>query len=107
MDLFHRFLLDQLPKGRHFLLTGAKGVGKTTLSETFGNRFSNRIYLSLTTAADQAIFMRNSNKTEILRAISFLKNKEIRGKGTLLVLDEISSCPAAAEWLCWFLENPK
>lgn len=107
MDVFHRFLLDQLPKGRHFLLTGAKGVGKTTLSETFGNRFSNRIYLSLTTAADQAIFTRNSSKEEILRAISFLKNKEIRGKGTLLVLDEISSCPAAAEWLCWFLENPK
>ncbi len=97
--MMHKRLLTQRLSRRPFCLLGAKSTGKTTLLRDFAAGFSNWILLDLETAADRTIFNFNDTHEETLRAISFLKGKEIRGKGTLIILDEIHKCPEAARWV--------
>ncbi|MCK9203877.1 MAG: AAA family ATPase [Bacteroidales bacterium] len=97
--MFPRLLSDRLSRQRDFCLLGVTGVGKTTLVKQFGARFSNVIHLDLETATDRSIFQQHAGPDEILRAVSFIKGKEIRGKGTLLVLDEIARCRETILWL--------
>jgi hypothetical protein len=97
--MYQRLLLNNLSRTRPFCLLGAKGTGKTTLLKEFAGQFSNCIHLNLETAVDRAIFNFDASADETLKAISFLKGKEIRGNGTLIVLDEISKCPGAVRWL--------
>jgi predicted AAA+ superfamily ATPase len=74
-------------------------VGKSTLLNDFAGRFSNAIHLDLETFVDREIFNFDSSAKETLKAISFLKAKEIHGKGTLIILDEIGNCPKAMHWI--------
>ncbi len=71
----------------------------------FAGKFSNSIHLDLDTAVDRAIFNFNVSAEETLRAISFLKGKDIRGSGTLIVLDEICKCPEAVRWAATLMEE--
>ncbi|MDD4602627.1 MAG: AAA family ATPase [Bacteroidales bacterium] len=102
---FERILLHQLTKSHPFCLFGARGTGKTTLAKQFGSRFNNIINLDLQTAADRKIFTGSIPPDEIIKAISFIKGKEIHGKGTLLVLDDICSCPEATRWVTGIKDN--
>jgi len=96
--MYERLLTKNLSTGSQFCILGAKGVGKTTLIKDFAGKFSNCIYLDMETAADRAIFRPDDTVEETLRAISFIKGTEIRGKGTLIVLDEIGKCREAIRW---------
>ncbi len=97
--MFERIFLHKLSKTKPFLIFGAKGSGKTTLTKQFGSQFKNVIHLDLDTIADRNIFFRSSNPEEVLKAISFLKEKEILGKETLLILDEIGRSPETSRWV--------
>ncbi len=93
-----RFCSSFLPRHVPFCLVGAPGVGKTFLMRQFAARFSNAIHVDLSVPSDCAIFEKENDPGEILAALSFIKEKEIRGTGTLIVLDEIARCPAALRW---------
>jgi predicted AAA+ superfamily ATPase len=97
--MFPRPLIQKLSRNRPFCLFGARSVGKTTLLRDFAGKFSNLIYLDLETAVDRAIFNLDVSAEETLKAISFLKGKEIRGSGTLIVLDELYKCSEAIRWV--------
>jgi predicted AAA+ superfamily ATPase len=97
--MHQRQLLQNLSRSRPFCLFGAAGVGKTTLLRDFAGKFSNCIHLDLETATDRAFFQPDAMDDDPLTAISFLKGKEIRGNGTLIVLDEIGRCPEAIRWV--------
>ena len=97
--MFQRLLMKDLSRSMPFCLFGAIGAGKTTLIRDFAGKFSNWIHLDLETAVDRAIFNFDVPAEETLKAISFLKGKEIRGNGTLIVLDELYKCPEAIRWL--------
>ena len=94
-----RLLTEKLSRNRPFCLLGAAGTGKTTLIREFAGKFSNFIHLDLDTAVDRAIFDFESSAMETLKAVGFLKGRELRGKGTLIVLDEIGKCSGAARWV--------
>lgn len=96
--MYQRLLTNNFSRGRPFCLVGAKGVGKTTMIRDFASKFSNCIHLDLETAADRAIFNFDVSTEETLKAVSFLKGKDIRGNGTLIVLDEICKCAGAMKW---------
>ena len=96
--MYQRLLAEKLPRNGPFCLFGAKGTGKTTLIRNFAGKFSNYIHLDLETAIDRSIFNFEVSFEETLKAIGFLKDKEIRGTGTLIVLDEICRCPGAIRW---------
>ncbi len=96
--MYQRLLINKLSRNKPFCILGARAVGKTTLIRDFADKFSNYIRVDLETAADREIFTQEGSHEEILRAISFLKGKEIRGNGTLIVLDELGQCPEAIRW---------
>ena len=97
--MYQRLLCNTLSRSMPFCILGAKGVGKTTMIRDFAGKFSNSIHLDLETAVDRAIFNFDASAEETLKAISFLKGKEIRGNGTLIVLDEICRCAGAMRWV--------
>jgi uncharacterized protein len=97
--VYPRLISNNLSRSKPFCLLGAKGTGKTTMIKDFAAKFSNWIHLDLETVADRAIFNFNVSAEETLKAISFLKGKEIRGNGTLIVLDEIGRCEGAIRWV--------
>jgi len=99
-----RIITGKLTRERPFCLFGPAGSGKTTLIQDFSARFSNFIRLDLETQADRSLFPDPPDPPETLRAISFLKERELRGTGTLLLLDEIGRCPAALRWIAELTE---
>lgn len=103
--MIDRPLGHQLSRNRPFFLFGARGTGKTTLLNQFASRFSNVIHLDLQTRSDRQLFLQPGGETDVLRAISFLKDKELRGSGTLLILDEIGHSPEAMNWLIQVLRK--
>ena len=103
--MYQRLLSTHLSRSRPFCLFGARGVGKTTLIREFAGKFSNYIHLDLETTVDRAIFNFDASAGETLKAISFLKGKELRGSGTLIVLDEPAGCPEALRWISALTEQ--
>ena len=96
--MHQRLLTKSLTRSKPFCVLGATGVGKTMLLKDFSGQFSNSVHLDLNTVVDRAIFNFEVSAKETLKAISFLKGREIRGSGTLIVLDEIGRCPEAIRW---------
>ncbi len=96
--MYQRLVIDTLSRNKPFCILGARGVGKTTLIRDFADKFSNCIRIDLETAVDREIFKQDGAREDTLRAISFLKEKEVRGNGTLIVLDELGICPEAIRW---------
>ncbi len=103
--MYQRLLTKSLTRNRSFCILGAHGVGKTVLIKDFAGKFSNSIHLDLNTTVDRAIFNFDSSPEETLKAISFLKGKELRGSGTIVILDEICKCPSAIRWAAGFLNE--
>ena len=103
--MFPRHLSPTLTRTSPFCLFGARGVGKTTVIRDFAGKFSNSIHLDLETASDRSIFNFEAPAMETLKAISFLKGIELRGKGTLIILDELARCPGAVRWATAIMEE--
>ncbi len=99
MSLIPRLLTAHVTREKPFCLLGAAGTGKTSFLKEYASLFSNFIRLDLETAEDRAVAAPRTTLEEWLKAVSFLKSREIRGTGTLLILDEIGHCPETVRWI--------
>ncbi|UZO81631.1 AAA family ATPase [Aquimarina sp. ERC-38] len=110
--MINRTLLQRLSEWRAnkdrkpLVLRGARQVGKTTLVKIFSVQFEQFIHVNLEKKEDQDIFLEAENVSELIKTISFVKNKEsFLTKETLLFIDEIQEVPAAINQLRYFYEE--
>ncbi len=110
-----RFLMNDLvawkenPRRKPLILNGARQVGKTWLLKAFGNAyFENIAYVSLdSNEAARAVFEADFNIARIISSLSLLTNTRIEPAHTLIVLDEIQTCPKALTSLKYFCEDAR
>lgn len=95
------------PHRKPLILNGARQVGKTWLLREFGGTsFANIAYTSLDRdATARALFDPDFDTDRIVRGLSLLLDVEIRPQETLIVLDEIQTCPRAITALKYFCED--
>ena len=111
--MFRRSIIEQLkqwkdkPDRKPLILLGARQVGKTFVLKQFGKEnFEHCVYFSLDEENGVAdIFRKTKNPIQIVEQLSFLCDKPITAGKTLLILDEIQSCPEAISSLKYFCEN--
>lgn len=111
--MFKRSIIKQLeqwkdkPDRKPLMLLGARQVGKTFVLKQFGKEsFEHCAYFSLDEENGVAdIFRKTKNPVQIVEQLSFLCDKPITAGKTLLILDEIQSCPEAISSLKYFCEN--
>lgn len=111
--MFRRSIIEQLkqwkdkPDRKPLMLLGARQVGKTFVLKQFGKEsFEHCAYFSLDEENGVAdIFRKTKNPVQIVEQLSFLCDKPITAGKTLLILDEIQSCPEAISSLKYFCEN--
>ena len=88
------------------ILQGARQVGKTYIVNVFGEReYSNVIYCNFEREQGLKEFFNSLNPKEILRKLSVYKRKEIIPNYSLVVFDEIQTCPEALTSLKYFCEE--
>lgn len=89
------------------LINGARQVGKTHTSLTFGKRYyKNTGYVNLEGSSENmAIFERDLNPERIIKEISAKIGQTIFKEDTLLIFDEIQSCERALTSLKYFCEE--
>ena len=93
---------NQKPSCRPVLLTGAKGVGKTYVAYDFAKSFYEHIlYLNLERQpAARELFCGHSPQETTDRLLQYFDlTEEKAATGRLFILDEISFCPEAYEYL--------
>ena len=111
--MFKRGIIKQLeqwkdkPDRKPLMLLGARQVGKTFVLKQFGKEsFEHCAYFSVDEENGVAdIFRKTKNPIQIVEQLSFLCDKPIKVGKTLLILDEIQSCPEAISSLKYFCEN--
>lgn len=89
------------------ILNGARQVGKTYLLREFGRKeFKKLAFFSLDRSPNVVELFEKGGKTEdIVMALSAISQVDITPGDTLVVLDEIQSCPKALEALKFFCED--
>jgi len=93
---------DRMP----LILRGARQIGKTTIVNEFGQRYTQFLKLNLEIKADRDLFERDYEIDDLISAIHFHLKKPINSSVTvLLFIDEIQSCPSAANYLRYFYEK--
>lgn len=108
-----RFLMDKLiawkskPRRKPLILNGARQVGKTWLLKEFGRtHFKNIAYVNLdNNHRMQEQFELGYDIPRLLSAIQFETGQVISEGETLIILDEIQSCPKALTSLKYFCEE--
>ena len=113
LTMFKRSIIKQLeqwkdkPDRKPLMLLGARQVGKTFVLKQFGKEsFEHCAYFSVDEENGVAdIFSKTKNPIQIIEQLSFLCDKPIKVGKTLLILDEIQSCPEAISSLKYFCEN--
>lgn len=97
------------PRRKPLILNGARQVGKTWLLKAFGNaHFETIAYVSLdSNEAARAVFEADFNIARIISSLSLLTNTRIEPANTLIVLDEIQTCPKALTSLKYFCEDAR
>ena len=111
--MFRRYIIEKLriwkdkSDRKPLMLLGARQVGKTFALKQFGSEcFEHCAYFSLDEENGVAdIFRKTKNPIHIVEQLSFLTDKPITAGKTLLILDEIQSCPEAISALKYFCEN--
>lgn len=111
--MFERNVTEQLrrwkekPDRKPLMMLGARQVGKTFALKQFGEEaFEHCAYFSLDEDNGVAdIFKKTHNPARIVEQLSFLCSTPIEAGKTLLVLDEIQSCPEAINSLKYFCEQ--
>jgi len=104
----NQLLIDWSQKSsrKPLILRGARQIGKTTLINQFGKDYDQFLSLNLEVKADRDLFEQDYPINELISAIHFHLNKPILTEGkTLLFIDEIQNCPAAALILRYFYEK--
>lgn len=97
---------SQRPNRKPLVLRGARQVGKTTLIDEFGKRYTVYIKLNLEQSTNAALFDKSDNVTEIFQLICLLKKVTVdESKRTLLFIDEIQNAPKAVGLLRYFYEE--
>lgn len=81
------------------VITGAPRCGKTTVVKEFGKRFNQTLYFDLRVPGDRKPFEMKSSPGEVLDSLHFLRDKHPGIKKTLIILDDLSFCDQAANWL--------
>lgn len=112
-NMFERTVIQQLkqwkdkPDRKPMMMFGARQVGKTFVLKQFGKEeFEHCAYFSLDEENGVTdIFRRTNNPSRIVEQLSFLCETPIEAGRTLLVLDEIQSCPEAISSLKYFCEQ--
>lgn len=89
------------------LLNGARQVGKTYILKEFGRReYAQVAYVSLDRDPKAVeVFEKRSTTADMMLALSAISQVDITPNDTLVVLDEIQSCPKALEALKFFCED--
>lgn len=111
--MFERAIVEDLrrwknkPDRKPLMMLGARQVGKTFVLKQFGKEeFVHLAYFSLDEENGVSdIFRRTNNPTRIVEQLSFMCKVPIEAGKTLLVLDEIQSCPEAISSLKYFCEQ--
>ena len=111
--MFKRSVIEKLknwkdkPDRKPLLLLGARQVGKTFVLKQFGEEcFEHCAYFSLDEENGVSdIFLKTKNPRQIVEQLSFLTDTPMVEGKTLLILDEIQSCPEAISSLKYFCEN--
>ena len=99
-----------LPDRKPLLLTGVRQCGKTYVLKEFGNRyFEDTAYFSFEgNRRLSSVFEYDLDPERILRELgSIVREKEIIPGRTLLIFDEIQSCPNAVTSLKYFCESKR
>ena len=89
------------------VLNGARQVGKTYILREFGrNEYPKVAFFSLDRDRKAVeVFEKRGSTADILLALSAISQVNITAHDTLVVLDEIQSCPMALEALKFFCED--
>ncbi len=89
------------------ILDGARQVGKTYISISFGKRYyKNTVYFNLEDSLRfQEIFERDLDTARIIRELSAALGQSILPEDTLIIFDEIQACERALTSLKYFCEN--
>ncbi|MCL2287170.1 MAG: ATP-binding protein [Firmicutes bacterium] len=95
------------PRRKPLILSGARQVGKTYISLTFGKeQYKNTVYLNMEDSGQvTAIFERDLKPERIIRELSAHSGQSIFPGDTLIIFDEIQSCERALTSLKYFCEN--
>lgn len=88
------------------ILQGARQVGKTYIVNNFaGKEYQNYVYCNFEKEQGLGDFFFDLNPGTILRKLANYKRKEILPQNTLIIFDEIQSCPQAITSLKYFNEE--
>lgn len=88
------------------ILQGARQIGKTYIVNDFaGKEYHNYVYCNFEKEKGLEDLFSNLVPDDILRKLSNYKRKEIITNQTLIVFDEIQSCPQAITSLKYFCED--
>lgn len=105
---YHK-LLDWKNKSNRLplIIQGARQVGKTWLMKEFGrNEYQHTAYFNFESSIElQNIFKSGFNISRIIKSLEILNGNEINPDNTLIIFDEIQSCPEALTSLKYFQEN--
>jgi predicted AAA+ superfamily ATPase len=95
------------PRRNPLIISGARQVGKTHSSLTFGKeQYKNTVYFNLEDSREvQAVFDRDLKPDRIIRELSVLSGQSIFPADTLIIFDEIQACERALTSLKYFCEN--
>ncbi|MDR0566999.1 MAG: AAA family ATPase [Prevotellaceae bacterium] len=105
-DIIQKFTTWQQSVGRKpLVLRGARQTGKTTVVRQLAGHFSQYIYLNLETEEDKTLFLKHSSIHDLVKAIFFVKGKEMGILPTLIFIDEIQEAPKALSQLRYFYEE--
>ena len=109
--LYHKLLEWKNQATRKpLILQGARQVGKTWLMQDFGNNeFATTAYFNFETNRDlEEIFKSDLVPERILKSLEITLGRKIDHINTLIIFDEIQSCPRAINALKYLFEyNPK
>ncbi len=93
------------PMRKPLVLRGPRQVGKTTVINQFGERFTNYLYLNLENRAIRELFKIDVPTRDLIRILFAYNGKPIKNGDTLLFIDEIQNSPEAIARLRYFYEE--
>ncbi len=107
--IYNRLIEWKNSKGRKpLILQGARQVGKTYIVNLFGsNEYANVVYCNFEKEKGLADFFSDLIPENIIKKISYYKRKEALPEHTLIIFDEIQTCPAALTSLKYFCEEAR
>lgn len=95
------------PSRKPLMVSGVRQCGKTYILKEFGSRsFSNVLYIDLERSKNaQKVFEKDLDPSRIVRDLSSMFGTPLEDGNSILILDEIQSCPAAITSLKYFFEE--